>query len=130
MSLLLPWHAEAAELCPLPLPLSEQQTRSLKGPHAQAVTCINNVVIGRINLEHKGAYSVRCLGAGGLTAALKLHATTMLTTQARKHEARPCPCTWQALQSALVPCALPWPSRARAPTAACMQVKAGARHAR
>jgi hypothetical protein len=54
------------------------------------VTSINNVVIGRIHLEHKGAYSVRCLGAGGLTAAMRLHATTMLTPQARKHEARAC----------------------------------------
>ena len=55
---------------------------------AQAVTSIHGVVTGRISLEHKGAYTVRCC-ATGLTAAMKLHASTMLTPKARMHEARP-----------------------------------------
>ena len=43
------------------------------------------MVTGRISLEHKGCYPVRCL-ATGLTAAIKLHASTMLTSRARMHE--------------------------------------------
>ena len=52
------------------------------------MTCINGVVIGRISLEHKGSYTVRCL-ATGLTAAVKLHASTMLTSRAKMHEVQP-----------------------------------------
>ena len=60
--------------------------------HAQAKTSINGVVTGRISLEHKGSYPVRCL-ATGLTAAMKLHASTMLTSRARMHEVgRPLQC--------------------------------------
>lgn len=57
---------------------------------AQAVTSINNVVLGRITLEHKGSYAVRCVPAG-LTACMKLHASSMLTSKARMHEVQGSP---------------------------------------
>ena len=62
-------------------------TPATRLPCAQARTSINGVVTGRISLEHKGSYPVRCL-ATGLTAAIKLHASTMLTSRARMHEVR------------------------------------------
>ena len=65
------------------LPAGELDTQGVA--LVQAVTSINGVVVGRISLEHKGAYTVRCC-ATGRCAALKLHAATMLTPKARMHE--------------------------------------------
>lgn len=52
----------------------------------QAVTSINNVIMGKLYLDHKGAYTVQCLGSGGLCARMKFHASSMLTSKAKLHE--------------------------------------------
>jgi hypothetical protein len=51
----------------------------------QAVTCINNVIMGRLYIDHKGPWSVRGVQSG-LSARMKFHATSMLTTKSRLHE--------------------------------------------
>ena len=51
----------------------------------QAVTSINNVIVGRVHLEHKGSWRLRGLQSG-LSACMKLHAATLLTSKSKLHE--------------------------------------------
>ena len=53
---------------------------------AQAVTSINGVLINKINLEHKGTYTVTG-NQSGYAAKMKLHASGMLTSRSKMHEA-------------------------------------------
>ena len=52
----------------------------------QAVTSINGVLINKINLEHKGTYTVTGNNSG-YAAKMKLHASGMLTSKSKMHEA-------------------------------------------
>ncbi len=52
------------------------------------MTCINGVLLNNIKLDHKGAYTVQGVQSGYI-AKMKLHATGMLTSKAKMHEARP-----------------------------------------
>ena len=54
--------------------------------HVQAVTSINGVLINKISLEHKGTYTVTG-NQSGYTAKMKLHASGMLTSKSKLHEA-------------------------------------------
>ena len=54
----------------------------------QATTSILGVVMGPIRLEHKGTVTVRGCQSG-YTAKFKLHATGMLTSKSKMHEASP-----------------------------------------
>lgn len=56
----------------------------------QATTSILGVVMGPIRLEHKGTVTVRGCQSG-YTAKFKLHATGMLTSKSKMHEASPSP---------------------------------------
>ncbi|BDA41111.1 Oxysterol-binding protein-related protein 1B [Coccomyxa sp. Obi] len=51
----------------------------------KAVTSINNVIVGRVHLEHKGSWRLRGLQSG-LTACMKFHATTLLSSKSKLHE--------------------------------------------
>lgn len=53
---------------------------------AQAVTSINGVLINKINLEHKGTFTVTG-NQSGYAAKMKLHASGMLTSKSKLHEA-------------------------------------------
>ena len=53
----------------------------------QAVTSINGVLINKISLEHKGTYTVTG-NQSGYAAKMKLHASGMLTSKSKLHEAR------------------------------------------
>ncbi len=53
---------------------------------AQAVTSINGVLINKISLEHKGTYTVTG-NQSGYAAKMKLHASGMLTSKSKLHEA-------------------------------------------
>ncbi len=51
----------------------------------QAVTSINNVIVGRVHLEHKGSWRL-CGLQSGLTACMKFHAATLLSSKSKLHE--------------------------------------------
>ena len=52
----------------------------------QAVTSINGVLLNKISLEHKGTYTVTG-NQSGYAAKMKLHASGMLTSKSKLHEA-------------------------------------------
>ncbi len=54
----------------------------------QAVTSINGVLMNKISLEHKGTYIVTG-NQSGYAAKMKLHASGMLTSKSKLHEASP-----------------------------------------
>lgn len=54
------------------------------------MTSINNVIVGRIHLEHKGSWRLRGVQSG-LTACMKFHAATMLSSKSKLHEASAIP---------------------------------------
>ena len=56
----------------------------------KATTSILGVVMGPIRLEHKGTVTVRGCQSG-FAAKFKLHATGMLTSKSKMHEASPSP---------------------------------------
>ncbi|KAK9916628.1 hypothetical protein WJX75_005072 [Coccomyxa subellipsoidea] len=51
----------------------------------KAMTSINNVIVGRIHLEHKGSWRLRGVQSG-LIACMKFHAATMLSSKSKLHE--------------------------------------------
>ena len=84
----------------------------------QATTSILGVVMGPIRLEHKGTVTVRGCQSG-YAAKFKLHATGMLTSKSKMHEASP-PLV-SLVQMALCRALCTAHYRARQSTSCCMQ---------
>ena len=69
----------------------------------QATTSILGVVLGPIRLEHKGTVTVRGCQSG-FTAKFKLHATGMLTSKSKMHEASSSPVSLLQTKLCCAPC--------------------------